>query len=87
MAQAAREPRTRGGRRGSGTTCYGAAHEYLFNVSYHRRKAGLKKQVKVTDVTSEPFIGHFGGGGLPLGKTLLGTLLRRNESTPSPTLR
>lgn len=62
-----------------GTTCYGAAYEYLFNVSYHLRKAGLKKQVKVTYVTSEPFIGHFGVGGLPLGKTLLGTLLRKER--------
>lgn len=48
-------------------------------MSYHLRKAGLKKQVKVTYVTSEPFIGHFGVGGLPLGKTLLGTLLRKER--------
>jgi NADH dehydrogenase FAD-containing subunit len=62
-----------------GTTCYGAAYEYLFNVAYHLRKAGLKKQVTVTYVTSEPFIGHFGVGGLPLGKTLLGTLLKKER--------
>lgn len=62
-----------------GARCFGAAYEYLFNVSYHLRKAGLKKQVPVTYVTSEPFIGHFGVGGLPLGKALLGTLLKKER--------
>jgi sulfide:quinone oxidoreductase len=48
-----------------GAGCFGAAYEYLFNVSHQLRKAGLKKQVKLTYVSPEPFLGHFGIGGLP----------------------
>ena len=55
-----------------GAGCFGAAYEFLFNMSYQLRKAGLKKQVKLTYVTAEPFLGHFGIGGLPHGETLLG---------------
>ena len=51
-----------------GAGCFGAAYEYLFNVFYQLRKAGLKKQVKLTYVSAEPFLGHFGIGGLPHGK-------------------
>jgi NADH dehydrogenase FAD-containing subunit len=62
-----------------GANCFGAAYEYLFNMAYQLRKAGLKKQVKMTYVTSEPFVGHFGVGGLPLGKAVLGTLLKKER--------
>jgi NADH dehydrogenase FAD-containing subunit len=31
-----------------GAGCFGAAYEYLFNVSHQLRKAGLKKRVKLT---------------------------------------
>ena len=33
-----------------GAGCFGAAYEYLFNVSHQLRKAGLKKQVNLTYV-------------------------------------
>jgi sulfide:quinone oxidoreductase len=59
--------------------CFGAAYEYLFNMSAQLRKIGLKKQVKLTYVTSEPFVGHFGVGGLPLGKSMLGTLMKKEK--------
>jgi NADH dehydrogenase FAD-containing subunit len=62
-----------------GAGCFGAAYEYLFNLSYHLRKAGLKKRVKLTYVTAEPFIGHFGIGGLPHGEALLGMFLRKER--------
>ena len=54
-----------------GAGCFGAAYEFLFNVSYRLRKAGLKRQVQITYVTAEPQLGHFGLGGLPHGETLL----------------
>jgi sulfide:quinone oxidoreductase len=54
-----------------GAGCFGAAYEYLFNTSYRLRKAGLHRQVKLTYVTAEPFLGHFGLGGLPHGESLL----------------
>jgi len=65
-----------------GAGCFGAAYEYLFNVSHQLRKAGLKRRVKLTWVTSEPFLGHFGIGGLPHGESLLSSFFRRENITP-----
>ena len=65
-----------------GAGCFGAAYEYLFNVSHQLRKAGLKKQVKLTYVSPEPFLGHFGIGGLPHGETLLSMFLKKERITP-----
>ena len=62
-----------------GAGCFGAAYEYLFNVSHQLRKARLKKQVKLTYVTAEPFLGHFGIGGLPHGEQLLGMFLKKER--------
>ncbi|MGD9792483.1 MAG: NAD(P)/FAD-dependent oxidoreductase [Acidimicrobiia bacterium] len=62
-----------------GAGCFGAAYEYLFNMSHQLRKAGLKKQVNLTFVTSEPFLGHFGIGGLPHGEGLLGMFLKKEK--------
>jgi len=62
-----------------GAGCFGAAYEYLFNVSHQLRKAGLKKQVKMTYVSPEPFLGHFGIGGLPHGDQLLGMFLAKER--------
>lgn len=64
-----------------GAGCFGAAYEFLFNLSYRLRKAGLKRQAPLTFVTSEPFLGHFGIGGLPGGKKLLGMFLRKERIT------
>jgi NADH dehydrogenase FAD-containing subunit len=65
-----------------GAGCFGAAYEYLFNVAHQLRKAGLKRQVKLTWVTSEPFLGHFGIGGLPHGESLLSMFLKKEHITP-----
>ena len=62
-----------------GAGCFGAAYEYLFNVSHQLRKAGLKKQVKLSYVSAEPFLGHFGIGGLPHGESLLGMFLKKEK--------
>jgi sulfide:quinone oxidoreductase len=62
-----------------GAGCFGAAYEYLFNVSHQLRKAGLKQQVKLTYITPEPFLGHFGIGGLPHGERLLGMFLNKEH--------
>src|SRR5215469_6865614 len=65
-----------------GAGCFGAAYEYLFNISHQLRKAGLKRQVKLTWVSSEPFLGHFGIGGLPHGEALLSMFLKKEHITP-----
>ncbi|MEI6373970.1 MAG: FAD-dependent oxidoreductase [Actinomycetes bacterium] len=64
-----------------GAGCFGAAYEFLFNISHQLRKAGIKKQVNLTYVTSEPFLGHFGIGGLPHGDQMLGMFLKKEKIT------
>ena len=63
----------------AGAGCFGAAYEYLFNVSHQLRKAGIKKQVQLTYVSPEPFLGHFGIGGLPHGEQLLNLFLKKEK--------
>jgi NADH dehydrogenase FAD-containing subunit len=60
-----------------GAGCFGAAYEFLFNISHQLRKAGLHREVTLTYVSAEPFLGHFGIGGLPHGERLLGMFLRK----------
>lgn len=62
-----------------GASCFGAAYEYLFNVSYQLKKAGLKKQVKMTYVTSEPYLGHFGIDGMPTGEAMVKMFLKKEK--------
>lgn len=64
-----------------GAGCFGAAYEFLFNTSYQLRKAGLKAKVNLSYVTPEPFLGHFGIGGLPHGEALLGMFLKKEKIT------
>jgi sulfide:quinone oxidoreductase len=47
-----------------GGSCFGASYEFLFNVHHRIRKAGLEQAAPVTFITSEPFLGHFGLGGV-----------------------
>jgi sulfide:quinone oxidoreductase len=63
-----------------GAACFGAAYEFVFNVTYQLRKQKLK--VPVAYVSAEPFPGHFGIGGLPGGETLLGMFFRRQKIDP-----
>src|SRR5215472_12938852 len=64
-----------------GAGCFGAAYEFLFNMSYRLRRAGLKSKVRLTYVTAEPFLGHFGIGGLPHGESLLSMFLKKEHIT------
>src|SRR6266702_4714867 len=64
-----------------GASCFGAAYEFLFNTSHQLRKAGLRKKVPLTFVTAEPFVGHFGIGGLPGGEKLLNMFLKKEGIT------
>jgi NADH dehydrogenase FAD-containing subunit len=60
-----------------GAACFGAAYEFIFNITYHLRKRRLR--VPVAYVSAEPFAGHFGIGGLPGGQKLLGMFLKRQQ--------
>ncbi|MBN9367791.1 MAG: NAD(P)/FAD-dependent oxidoreductase [Comamonadaceae bacterium] len=59
-----------------GASCFGPAYEFafIFNKDLQRRK--LRHKVPLTFVTSEPYIGHMGLGGVGDSKTLLESELR-----------
>jgi NADH dehydrogenase FAD-containing subunit len=61
-----------------GAGCFGAAYEFLFNASYQLKKAGLKGKLKMTFVTSEPFLGHFGIGGMPGAEGMVKLFLKKD---------
>ena len=60
-----------------GASCFGAAYEFLFNMAHQLRKARLNKFTSLTFLTAEPFVGHFGIGGLPGGEKLLKMFLKK----------
>jgi sulfide:quinone oxidoreductase len=45
-------------------TCQGAAFEYIFNVEYELRKAGVRDKAKITYISNESVLGDFGVGGM-----------------------
>ena len=47
-----------------GGSCFGASYEFLLNAHHQIRKAGLSAVAPVTFITAEPFLGHFGLGGV-----------------------
>lgn len=59
-----------------GASCMGAGYEYLFNLDHQARKRGIRKRLDITWVTPEPFLGHFGIGGIKGGETMLKMFLK-----------
>lgn len=51
--------------------CMGAAYEFLFNIEKWLREQGIRKQVDLTWVTPEDYLGHFGIDGIAGGETML----------------
>ena len=47
-----------------GGSCFGASYEFLLNTHHRIKKAGLQDVAPVTFITAEPFLGHFGLGGV-----------------------
>lgn len=50
-----------------GTGCFGAAYEFLFNMAHELKKRDLQGRAPLTYVTAEPFLAHFGIGGIGSG--------------------
>jgi sulfide:quinone oxidoreductase len=59
-----------------GASCFGPAYEYLMILETELRKRKIRDQVPITFVTSEPYIGHLGLGGVGDTKGLLESALR-----------
>ena len=59
-----------------GASCFGPAYEYLMILETELRKRKIRDKVAMTFVTSEPYIGHLGLGGVGDTKGLLESALR-----------
>ncbi|HHQ4610564.1 TPA: NAD(P)/FAD-dependent oxidoreductase [Aeromonas veronii] len=59
-----------------GASCFGPAYEYAFILDRHLRDKKVRKNVPMTFVTSEPYIGHLGLNGVGDSKGMLESELR-----------
>ena len=57
-------------------SCFGPAYEYAFILDCDLRKRKIRDKVPITYVTSEPYIGHLGLGGVGDSKALLESAMR-----------
>ena len=59
-----------------GASCFGPAYEFAFIFSKDLQRRKLRTKVPMTYVTSEPYIGHLGLGGVGDSKSMLESELR-----------
>ncbi len=59
-----------------GASCFGPAYEYAMIMDTDLRRRKIRHRVPMTFVSSEPFIGHLGLGGVGDTKGMLESLLR-----------
>ncbi|MFT3818413.1 MAG: FAD-dependent oxidoreductase [Rubrivivax sp.] len=62
-----------------GASCFGPAYEFAFIVDADLRRRKLRHKVPMTYVTSEPYIGHLGLGGVGDSKSMLESELRNHD--------
>jgi sulfide:quinone oxidoreductase len=62
-----------------GASCFGPAYEFAMILDADLRKRKLRDQVPITFVTSEPYIGHMGLGGVGDSKGLMESELRQRH--------
>jgi sulfide:quinone oxidoreductase len=60
-------------------SCFGPAYEYAFILDTDLRKRKLRNKVPMTLVTSEPYIGHLGLGGVGDSRGMLESELRQHD--------
>jgi len=62
-----------------GASCFGPAYEFAFIFSKDLQRRKLRPKVPITFVTSEPYIGHLGLGGVGDSKSMLESELRNSD--------
>ena len=62
-----------------GASCFGPAYEFAFILDTDLRKRKLRNKVPITFVTSEPYIGHLGLGGVGDSKSMLESEMRNRD--------
>ncbi len=60
-------------------SCFGPAYEYAFILNRELQKRQMRDKVPMTYVTSEPYIGHLGLGGVGDSKSMLESELRQHH--------
>jgi sulfide:quinone oxidoreductase len=60
-------------------SCFGPAYEFSFIVNTDLRRRKLRNKVPITFVTSEPYVGHMGLGGVGDSKSMLESEFRNND--------
>jgi len=60
-------------------SCFGPAYEFAFIVDADLRKRKIRNKFPMTYVTSEPYIGHLGLGGVGDSKSMLESELRNHH--------
>lgn len=63
----------------AGASCFGPAYEFATIIDADLRKRKLRDRVPITFVTSEPYIGHMGLGGVGDSKGLMESELRQRH--------
>ncbi|MBI4937742.1 MAG: NAD(P)/FAD-dependent oxidoreductase [Nitrosomonadales bacterium] len=59
-----------------GASCFGPAYEYAFIMETDLRRRKIRNKVPMTFVTSEPYVGHLGLGGVGDSKSMLESGMR-----------
>lgn len=62
-----------------GASCFGPAYEYAMIIDSDLRKRKLRDRVPMTYVTSEPYVGHLGLGGVGDSKGMMESELRNRH--------
>lgn len=62
-----------------GASCFGPAYEFAFILNKDLQRRKQRHKVPMTFVTSEPYIGHMGLGGVGDSKSMLESEFRNND--------
>jgi len=60
-------------------SCFGPAYEFAFILDADLRRRKLRSKVPITFVTSEPYIGHLGLGGVGDSKSMMESEMRGHD--------
>src|SRR3990172_1432092 len=62
-----------------GVSCFGPPYEYAFEIDAELRRMKIRHKVPIVFVTTEPYIGHFGIGGLRNSKKMMGDEVAKRD--------
>lgn len=62
-----------------GASCFGPAYEFAFILATDLRRRKLRHKVPITYVSSEPYVGHLGLGGVGDSKGMMESEFRQND--------